>query len=226
MLRYLASAAVLVLVAGLSWLIVDAYFIGDSDAPEASLPPRRYTFIPDCRDQGAACQTIIATYLWYEIPTPRPDRDDLAQEMRDLVLADPNIRAMIGSRVEGTDYWVDTVPYRFPIFGEDGGTLWLLFKKQVSFSGEILLATDPCSEFEYAYRTEDLDSCQQETRDFTTTTRDFQTRAVWVWVDVLTDRVFNIDSGPTEDETVDDMIEAVRERQYSSPADTPADPDN
>jgi hypothetical protein len=222
-LRYLASAAVLALVAGLSWLVVDVYLIGDSDAPEAS-SPRRYTFIPDCRDQGAACQTIIATYLWYEIPTPRPDLQDLVKEMRAVVFADPNIRAIVDGKVEGTDYWVDVVPYRFPIFHEDGGTLWLLFRNQVSFSGEILLASDPCHEFEYQYRYENLDPCQSEQRDFSTTTREFQTRAVWVWVDVLTDRVFNIASGPAEDATVDDMIDALRQREYSDPPDTPTEP--
>ena len=134
--------------------------------------------------------------------------------MRQLVLANPDIQRVIAGKSEGTDYWIVTVPYRFPIFGEDGGTVKLLFKTSVSFSGEILQATDPCRQFEYEYRYEDLDPCQKERREFSTGTANFQTRAIEAWVDVLTKRTFNIDSYSTDPAIVDSMIDAIRSGRY------------
>ena len=140
--------------------------------------------------------------------TPR-DTSGLAEEIRRTALADPAIQEAIGDNVERVDYWIDIVPYRFPIYGEDGGTVKLLFKSTVSFSGEIHLATDPCPNLEMAYRTENLDPCQKERRKFKTTTRDFQTRAIEVWVDVLSRRTYNIDSLTADSNRVDALITAI-----------------
>jgi hypothetical protein len=137
--------------------------------------------------------------------TPR-DTSGLTEEMRRTVLADPGLQEAIGDRVEGVDYWIDVVPYRFPIYGEDGGTVKLLFKSAASFSGEIYQATDPCSNLEMAYRTENLDPCQKEHREFKTTTRDFQTRAIEVWVDILSRRIYNINSLTADPVIVDNLI--------------------
>lgn len=174
-----------------------------------------------CSDDFSPCQTVIATLVRPWLPTPRPDMAELEQRIKALALADPTVKAIIGASVEGTDYWVETIAEKFPVNGEDGGLVRLLFAATVTFSGQVTVATDPCSGSEDAHSIENVDPCQKVRREFRTVDRHLQTRDVILLVDVLTNRVYDIQGEGVDPTTVAEMImRHVRESQTLTPAQT------
>ena len=164
------------------------------------------TIAAQCQDDHSPCATIIATLVRPWRPTPRPDMAELEQRMKALALADPTVQTIIGTKLEGVGYWVDPLPYKFPVNGEDGGLLRILFKMPVSFSGDVLVSTDPCHAVESAQSIENSDPCQKVRREFSTANRTIASRAMFVQVDVLTGRVYNIQDAGMDVSEIDAII--------------------
>jgi hypothetical protein len=146
---------------------------------------------------------------------------ELSQRMKDVVLADPSVQTLTANKTQGVDYWVDVLPYLFPIHGEDGGVVRLLFAGYVTVDGDFTTSTDPC----YGRGTDDSvpssDPCQKEPRTFSSEHMHFPSRAVRMQVDVLTGRVYDIDDallGPNE---LDKIIERYRKAKATPSVQTP-----
>ncbi len=225
MARYLVVLAIL--VGGIVWLLFDAPLIGrdgllESESSEhTSVPladlqagalPTDFLHDPGkyCDLSDPACVDAVETAVAATRPTPLP-RDP---RVREVFLEDPIIQALIGDGQEGQDYWISIDYYDRPSFPGEPGAGTVVFAEPVSYEGEFLVGSDPCSGRRMEGRVDPADPCLDEQRDFSYEHRSMTDLVVlYGHVNVERRQVFNMFTVDISQYSIDRLIAQIEAEQ-------------
>ncbi len=168
-----------------------------------------------CDLDEPACESRLATAIQSTMPTPRPDADIVAEEMKSTILVDPLVQEILASRQLGVDFWLDVSPSNRARHGEDGGVFRIFFAAPVSFEREVPVASDPCKgrvgESEVI---DPADPCLNDVREFSTAIRRFDDALVVRGrIDLLRHGVYNLEQDWINPDSIARIIEGLENGQ-------------
>lgn len=144
--------------------------------------------------------------------------------MREVIFADENLRGIIGSRVEGQDYWLNI--QQFASWGPDGGGMaTIAFARPVSFSGEVLTGSQPCRGHGNEGDVDPDDPCLDEAREYSNLSLAFSDmRVIHMEVDLQRGELVALFPDDSPPHIVDEMIAYFQSVQRRDALSTPQIP--
>ncbi len=96
-----------------------------------------------CDVQDPTCREFVREVI--EELRPQPTPLSLDERIREILMEDPAIQAMVGEGREGEDYWLRLTPKTAPWMGGDGAMADLVFANPVYYEGEVWSSSNPCA---------------------------------------------------------------------------------